>query len=251
MTMTARFQSDLLAQFRAAVALDLDILALLHNAELDDATIARLAEAGFPGELGLQLESPAAGAALDLTRRAFAALEQPLGQSARDELAADYAAIYLTYGYQASPCESVWLDQENLGMQAPMFQVRAFYRLFDRAAENWRMRPDDHLCLELQFLAALLRDTHPEALPEAARFLDEHLLRWLPLFARRVTSRCATPLYAGAASLTEAYCEELRDLLAGVLGQPRPSSEEVESRMKPRTSHLPTLAYLPGSAPGW
>lgn len=252
MTTTSPFEDDPLGQFRAAVALDLDILALLHNAELDDAVIGRLAEAGFPEALGLTLEGSAAREALDLTRRAFAALERPLGPTVRDELAADYAAIYLTYAYQASPCESVWLDQENLGMQAPMFQVREFYRLFDRAAENWRMRPDDHLCLELQFLAALLRDAHPEALPEAARFLDEHLLRWLPLFARRVTSRCATPVYAGAARLTEAYCEELRDLLAKLLGQPRPSPEEVEARMKPRpTASVQTLSYMPGVAPSW
>jgi TorA maturation chaperone TorD len=252
MTPAARIDDDLLAQFRAAAALDLDILALLHNAELDDAAIARLAEAGFPGDLGLTLESAAAGEALDLTRRAFAALDRPLAPAARDELAADYAAIYLTYAYQASPCESVWLDQENLGMQAPMFQVREFYRLFDRAAENWRMRPDDHLCLELQFLAALLRDAHPQALPEAARFLDEHLLRWLPLFARRVAARCATPLYAGAALLTEAYCEELRDLLAALLGEPRPSAEDVEARMKPRpVAGAQPLGYMPGVAPSW
>jgi TorA maturation chaperone TorD len=243
---------DPLSQFRAAVALDLDILALLHNAELDDGVIERLAEAGFPAELGLTLENTAAREALDLTRRAFAALERPLTQAARDELAADYAAIYLTYAYQASPCESVWLDQENLGMQAPMFQVRDFYRLFDRAAENWRMRPDDHLCLELQFLAALLRDAHPQALPESARFLDEHLLRWLPLFARRVAARCATPLYAGAAILTEAYCEELRDLLADLLGEPRPTPDEVEARMKPRPSaDVQPLSYMPGVAPSW
>jgi putative dimethyl sulfoxide reductase chaperone len=252
MTTTTPFDDDPLAEFRAAVALDLDILALLHNAELDDKVIERMAEAGFPGEMGLTLESTAAREALELTRRAFSALERPLSPAASDELAADYAAIYLTYAYQASPCESVWLDQENLGMQAPMFQVRDFYRLFDRAAENWRMRSDDHICLELQFLAALLRDAHPQALPEAARFLDEHLLRWLPLFARRVAARCATPLYAGVARLTEAYCEELRDLLAELLGEPRPSPEEVEARMKPRpVAGVQPLSYMPGVAPSW
>jgi hypothetical protein len=114
------------------------------------------------------------------------------------------------------------------------------------------MRSDDHICLELQFLAALLRDAHPEALPEAARFLDEHLLRWLPLFAKRVSARCATPFYAGAARLTEAYCEELRDILAALLGKPRPSPEEVEARMKPRASAVThPLAYIPGVAPSW
>lgn len=243
----ARFKNSL-----AAIGSDLESLALLHHTELSDATLSWLGSAGFPDGLSLRLINEQSVRALDLMRASLAELSAPMTRSQSDELAADYAAIYLTYAYQASPCESVWLDQENLGMQAPMFQVREFYRLFDLAAENWRMRSDDHLCLELHFLSALMRDEHPLALPEAARFLDEHLLRWLPLFARRVSARCATPFYAGAALLTEAYCGELRDLLAALLDEPRPSPEEVEARMKPRlTPAAVPMTYIPGVAPSW
>lgn len=243
---------DTLEVFRAAVAVDLTTLAILHNAELDEATLARLRLCAFPQGLGLRLTSQAGAEALAAMDMAMAALSSPLSANALDELAADYAAIYLTYTYRASPCESVWLDQEGLGMQAPMFQVREFYRRFDLAAANWRMRADDHLVIELHFLACLMQDDHPQALPEAARFLDEHLLRWLPLFARRVSARCATAFYAGAARLTAAYCEELRDVLADLLRMPRPSPEEVEARMQPRSNtRVEPLHYLPGTAPTW
>lgn len=238
--------------FRAAAALDLGTLARMHNAELDDATLAQLRLAGFPEGLGLRLQGAAGLEAMAFMVRALDELTPPLSCGALDELAADYAAIYLTYALHASPCESVWLDQENLGMQAPMFQVRAFYRHFDLAAANWRMRPDDHLVIELHFLACLMGDEHPQALPEAARFLDEHLLRWLPRFAERVSARCATPFYAGAARLTAAYCDELRDILAGLLGEPRPTAEAVEARMRPRpSSQTVPLTYVPGAAPSW
>jgi len=244
--------SDTLEVFRTAVSRDLMTLAVLHNAELDDVTLARLKLCGFPQMLGLRLKSPAAEQALALMDNAVQGLSSPMTQGTLDELAADYAAIYLTYAYRASPCESVWLDQEGLAMQAPMFQVREFYRHFDLATHNWRMRPDDHLVIELHFLACLMQDEHPQALPEAARFMDEHLLRWLPLFARRVAARCATPFYAGAALLTAAYCEELRDVLADLLGAPRPSPEEVEARMQPRQSErAEPLQYMPGIAPSW
>jgi TorA maturation chaperone TorD len=190
--------------------------------------------------------------AIVLMRQAMAELRAPLAQPVLDELAADYAAIYLTYAYHASPCESVWLDQENLAMQAPMFQVREFYKLFDLVAADWRTRPDDHLVLELLFLAALFRDEHPQALPEAARFFDSHLMRWLPLFGQRVAARCATPFYAGAARLTAAYCDELRDLLADLLGEPRPSAEEVEASMRPRqVAEVAPVTFFPGLAPSW
>lgn len=245
-------QSPTLDQFRAAAAQDLTYLAALHNAELDDALLGRFRDAGFPDALSLNLSGDTGRAARDLLARSLAELTPPMSLEARDELAADYAAIYLTYALHASPCESVWLDQENLAMQAPMFQVRDFYRHHRLAAANWRTRPDDHLVLELHFLVCLLQDDHPLALPEAARFLDEHLLRWLPRFADRVALRCATPFYSGAASLTAAYCDELRELLAELLGVPRPSAEEVEARMQPRPSvGTAPMQYMPGVAPSW
>lgn len=238
--------------FRSATAQDLTHLALLHNAELDDALLERLLRARFPHGLGLRLRGAEGLAARDFLALALTELAPPLSRADLDELAADYAAIYLTYALHASPCESVWLDQENLAMQAPMFQVREFYRHHRLAAADWRIRPDDHLVLELHFLACLLEDEHPQALPEAARFLDEHLLRWLPRFAERVSARCATPFYAGAARLTAAYCDELRDLLAGLLRAPRPSAEEVEARMTPRpTASSAPLRYMPGASPSW
>lgn len=245
--------TNCLHEFRTAAAVDLTTLAVLHNAELNDEVLTSLRLAGFPEGMGLRLTGEAGREALALMCAALAALPSPLTPVLLDELAADYAAIYLTYAYRASPCESVWLDQENLGMQAPMFQVREFYRRYQLAAPNWRLRPDDHLVLELHFLACLMQEEgHPQALPEAARFLDEHLLRWLPGFARRVSQRCATPFYAAAARLTAAYCDELRDLLAQILGEPRPSPEEIEARMQPRAPvQAAPLAYMPGMAPSW
>jgi TorA maturation chaperone TorD len=245
-------KENTLALFREVVAQDLSVLAMLHHAEVDDTLLDQLDTTGFPDGLGLRLTGSEGMRSLTLMRLAMTELAAPLSERLRDELAADYAAIYLTYAYHASPCESVWLDQENLGMQAPMFQVREFYKLFNLVAADWRMRPDDHLVLELQFLAALFRDGHPQALSEAARFLDTHLLRWLPLFGQRVSTRCATPFYAGAALLTAAYCDEVRDLLADVLGEPRPSAEEVEASMRPRGGvQAAPLTYFPGVAPSW
>ncbi len=248
----ATHESPTLAQFRAAVAQDLTLLAALHNAELDDDLLRRLQDTGFPETLGLSLAGEAGRDARQILSLALAELAPPLRPEIRDELAADYAAIYLTYALQASPCESVWLDQENLAMQAPMFLVRDFYRHHRLAAADWRTRSDDHLVLELHFLSCLLQDDHPLALPEAARFLDEHLLRWLPRFADRVAARCATPFYAGAARLTAAYCDELRDIFASLLDVPRPTPEEVEARMQPRPAPgAAPLQYMPGMAPSW
>lgn len=250
--MDGSMPDDPLGQFCEAAAADLLTLASLHHAEADNALISSLTAKAFPESLGLRLFKQDGRDAMDFMRKAVAEFEPPLDQARRDELAVDYAAIYLNHDYSASPFESVWLDEDKLVMQAPMFQVREIYKKHGLGVADWRIRSEDHLVVELQFLAWLMLDTRETNLGEAAAFMDEHLMRWLPAFAGRVTRRCATPFYAGAAWLTSSYCDEFRDMLAGILGEPRPSREEIETRMRPRQLAQPVpVKFVPGAAPSW
>ena len=225
--------ADPLPILLGAVADDLRELARLHDAEPDRELLRALGEVEFPSNLGLRLVSPRGRDARALMRRALAELPDPVDEATLDALAADFAAIYLHGGLHASPYESAWLDDDGLVCQEPMLEVRAWYRGHGLAVENWRKRPDDHLAYELEFLAHLLAESRPpDALRAAARFADEHLLRWLPDFAERVAARCATPFFAGVALLSAAYVDELRDLLAELLGEPRPARAEVEERLR-------------------
>lgn len=242
---------ELLHTFKQAVADDLDMLALLHQEEPDREILEALRNFDFPHSMGMKLVSQEGVHAIDLMSRAVGSFPESLDDDLLDELAADYADIYLNHSLQASPLESVWLDEEHLTCQESMFQVRAWYELYGLMAEDWRIRPDDDLVLQLQFVSYLFSNQKSEKhLQDAARFMDEHLLRWLADFSHRVASRSATPYFAGVALLTAAYCEELRDLLAVVIGQPRPSPEEIAERMKPNAPKQEvSLSYMPGMGP--
>lgn len=231
------------------LAEDAEAIAALHDRELTTETLAALREVGFPANLGLL---PAGEQSLEAWRLMAAALEETSAADL-DLLAADYAAIYLTGAYGASPCESVWLDDDHLACQAPMFELRKLYAEAGLAAMDWRKRPDDHLVLQLLFIAhALRRSGGVDELRRLAAMLDEHLLRWLPDFAARVAARAETPFFAVLGRLTFAWCEQLRDLLAESLGEPRPTREEIEARIKPqRRVEAAPLAYMPGAAPSW
>jgi TorA maturation chaperone TorD len=242
----------LLRDFRAAAAQDLTDLAALHDREVDAATLGRLRAAAEPGLLRLRLVNEYGRAALLLLDEALAGLPAVIDGALTDALAADYADIYLTYGLRAAPNESVWLDEDNLAMQAPMFEVRSLYQRHGLQVPDWRRRADDHLVHELQFLAHLLDPDTGDTLAEAAAFLDEHLLLWTPDFAARVAQRCATPFYAGLAAVTAAYLDELRELLERILGQPRTPREEIEERRRRAKESEPApAAFVPGSAPTW
>ena len=245
---------DSLLLFRHAVAQDLMGFALLHNGELEGALLAQLHDADFPNSLQLELQSEPGRQALAVTRRGLERIPAAPDQRTLDLLAADYAAIYLNNGCRASPCESVWIDEEGLAMQEPMFQIREIYARYGLAVQDWRRRPDDHLVHQLQFLSYLFEHAGgKDRLLEAARFLDEHLLRWVEGFAARVAGCCDSLFYAGLALLTAAYVGEVRDYLARVLAEPRPSAEEIDERMRskrPVGVREPT-AYVPGASPTW
>lgn len=187
---------------------DLRTLAWLHAHERDVKTWLALHGSGFP--TGMTLLPPDHTAVVALDEALLALARSPASDRAviDDALAADYAGIYLTHALRASPCESVWLDDDNLMLQEPTFAVRAFYRRYGLAVGDWRDMPDDHLTHELNFVCDLLQAGHTQG---AAEFIDAHLLRWLPQFAERVHRRADTALYAALAMLTLHAVQSLRE----------------------------------------
>ena len=258
-TASARFSGDpsALSALCQIAREDLLLLALLQDRELEAETLRdlRREEGEF---LGLRLATPAAQEALALLRQGLADIPLDPDAQTLDILAAEFADIYLNHHHQASPCESVWLDEDGLIMQEPMFQLRGWYQRHGLQVRNWRLRTDDHLVTQLQFIGFLLEgEATPERLEEIGRFLDEHLLRWIGAFGERVGARCQTRFYAGLTGLTAAYLEELRDLIALILGVPRPSPEEIAERMRPPRDILgltvagPALPASANEGPGW
>lgn len=242
-----------------ALGLDLRWLARLHDRELDSETLGLIRSNGFPDHLALQLEGTGPQAVLDLLRSTLDELGLDPSPSMLDQLAVDYADIYLTHRLRAAPNESVWVDEEELAMQAPMFEIREWMGRHGLTVANWRVRPDDHLVHELEFLAFILEaGPAPDALAEASELLDRHLLRWIPQFSRRVAARCASPFYAGLNALTGHYLDQLRDVLAEIIGVPRPTPEEIQaqidaertSRANCGRSEVP-VRFAPGVEPSW
>lgn len=215
----------------------LRLLADLHATELTRERLAELQAINFPATEGLS---------------------QPITDSEMDALATDFADIYLNGSYHTSPNESVWLDDEELVCQQPMFDVREWYARHGLEAPNWRKMADDHLVNQLLFIAFLFDkaavDNNPLLLEEIATFMDEHLLRWLLPFTTRVAEHCETAFYAYLGLLTSTYADKLRNMLAEILGSPRPSHEEIETRMKTRQRAAiqpQPMQYYPGAAPSW
>lgn len=112
----------------------------------------------------------------------------------------------------APPYESVHRSQDRLVFEQETFLVRAAYAAFDLAAPRLNQEPDDHIGLEMGFVAelcvrgldALDSGDEPQllrVLGGVASFLDEHLLVWGPQCLTLVTGEAATCFYRGVGSL--------------------------------------------------
>jgi TorA maturation chaperone TorD len=171
-----------------------------------------------------------------------------------DELAADFAAIYLNNSLGASPYESVWLDDEHLACQRPMFELREIYAAAGFKVTDWRSRFDDHLVLQLHYL----RHALPTAVDgrNLANFIDEHVGYWFPDFARRVALGCNTPFYAALAELTHVWLLRFRAILDEVYDCPVPAREEMAARIHRKLAldkaEIAPIRFMPGAqGPSW
>lgn len=231
----------------AAHADMLDVLVRLHDRELDSGLLTGLGAAGIPDFFLSCLRTEAGRAAATAFGVALSRLPDPLPAHLRDDLAAEYADIHLTHGYRAAPNGSVWLTEDRLERQLPMFAVREWYAHYDITVPDWRRRADDHLVHELQFVSLLCRMGGQVRLADAGRFLDDHVLSWVPDFIDRLRPSLQTPFYRAVAELTLATLEEVRTEVTEATGLPRAAS-----RVQEMTSGAEeTAAYLPGVAESW
>ena len=141
-----------------------------------------------------------------------------------DILTSDYNRLFVGPGkIIAPPWESVQVDDERQLFQEETLAVRNWYRRFGLQAERLYTEPDDHVGLELAFLAHLAQlalaaqaaGDHArlsELLAAERAFLTEHALRWIPAWANRVVEQARTCLYRGLAQVTAGVLAEVAAL---------------------------------------
>ena len=238
---------------RDALAEDVALLVRLADRELDAETITRLRERPPREWFALELEGEDVEAIVGHVTAGLAELSDPPTAAELDELAAEFAAIHLNHGYGAAATESVWRDEDGLEKQDAMFLVREWYARHGVKVADWRLRSDDHLVNELQFLGLMLRGASDAArLKETARFLRDHPLVWIPRFADRVAKRCELQFYAGVTLLGAVYLERLAAWLGAETGlDMTPPKLIIEKPKAPEGPNCGSPRNTPLTGPSW
>mgnify|MGYP001564022378 CR=1 FL=1 len=120
--------------------------------------------------------------------------------------------------------ESVYFSEKRLVFQEQTMQVREWFSRFGLQAERLNREPDDHLGLELSFIAHLAslamqaidsddKEIFEKTLQAQCNFLQEHLLRWGPVWAKLVKQEATTDFYRGIAHLVHGSLQEIAETL--------------------------------------
>ncbi|OYX43949.1 MAG: hypothetical protein B7Z02_07140 [Rhodobacterales bacterium 32-67-9] len=233
----------------------LGVVIRLHDREADADLIEGLRGADYPTLVAALLDGRPDQAVAEGFAEVLAGMPRQVPPAVLDELAADFADSYLTHGFRAAPTGSVWLTEDHLERQKPMFDVREWYAHYGLSVPDWRLRSDDHIVHEMQFVVHLLTLGSPDALTDAAAFMDAHLLPWVPDFCLRIADHARQPFHAGAALVTRALLSALRAELTAATGRPEnvlPHAWAVQSERTERQAEADRESpFVPGLAESW
>ncbi|MBI5098450.1 MAG: molecular chaperone TorD family protein [Nitrospirae bacterium] len=125
-----------------------------------------------------------------------------------DDLLWEYTRLFIgPYKLPCPPWESVYTSPKKLMMQNAYDEVLDFYVKSGLTVNNPDIMPD-HIGAELNFLAVLLQriNDDPEkrshCLDTANRFLNTHVITWIPKFTRDMEDAADSSLYKELAKVT-------------------------------------------------
>jgi TorA maturation chaperone TorD len=128
----------------------------------------------------------------------------------------------------APPWESVYFSSDRQMFQIQTLEVRNWYARFGLEIVNLNKEPDDHLGLELEFIAHLAHlaleaqtngneEQFTQTLEALRQFMKQHPLRWAQACLIAIDKNARTDFYRGIALLVSGALQELTVVL-GIQG---------------------------------
>jgi TorA maturation chaperone TorD len=132
-------------------------------------------------------------------------------------LAAAYAALFLNVG--AKPVylvESVYLSSRHILYEQPYFEMTKAYSLLGFEKSKDFLEPEDHIAVELEFMARLSERTSKSIAEDnfdhatkylnlQREFLEDHLMKWVPALTGKLIEASDNLFYTALAYLTRGF----------------------------------------------
>lgn len=202
------------------------LLSRLFRSEVDQPLLDALAQADF----ALDVDDSDLDEGYALMRK----FQQNIGDSTLVDLAVDYVRTFIGTSRARSgaayPYESVYTSPLRMLMQEARDQVLGIYYSEEVGRAPGSVDPEDHVAFELSFMEHLNRKTLAffEAgkqsegvgyLLKQQKFLNDHLLNWVPTLCSDIPRFTRSDLYHGLAKVTRGFLRVDQDVIADLLAE--------------------------------
>jgi TorA maturation chaperone TorD len=186
------------------------LLAAVFRREMTSDLLKQIKDPGFLGVLS--------NLGIELNNGLFQKPEQEL----LEDLAVEYARLFLGPGKHISPHESVHHQGDDaqwgqLWGQSTV-EVKKFIEFSGLHYKSEYTGLPDHISVELEFMQQVTlreeqawaeedKDTALSCLKNEKKFIEEHLARWIPSFCEKVIQEAELPFYHEVAALTKKFIE--------------------------------------------
>ncbi|HEB10287.1 MAG TPA: hypothetical protein ENI06_03625 [Spirochaetales bacterium] len=145
-----------------------------------------------------------------------------------DELAVEYTCLFLGPGKHISPYESVWHNDHGMLWGKTTSEVKTFIESLGlEYRADWSGLPD-HIGVELELMHRLTsrekeaweqqnKKTAYLCLEIEKRFIEEHVIQWVPAFCQKVIEESSLNFYRQLALLTKQFIEFDRGQIKALL----------------------------------
>jgi TorA maturation chaperone TorD len=143
-------------------------------------------------------------------------------QELLEDLAVEYARLFLGPGKHISPHESVHHQRDD-GQWGQLWgpstaEVKKFIESAGLSYQSEYTGLPDHISVELEFMQQVLQREEQAweaedkemahlCLENEKKFIEEHLAKWIPQFCDKVTEEAEAPFYRDMAVLTKNFIE--------------------------------------------
>ncbi len=146
-----------------------------------------------------------------------------------DKVKTEYTKLLVGPGkLVAYPWESTYVGSETLLFQESTLRVRQFYRKYGYLPQGYPHVADDHISLELHFMAKLSQraleafqkddmNTMRYMLEGQQVFMKYHLLNWIPQYAENMKKSKTTYMYPQFALAVDAFIQVDNQFVAEAL----------------------------------
>lgn len=133
-----------------------------------------------------------------------------------EKLVLDYTRLFIGPGMHISPYESVYIEGEGVLWGESTAKVKRLIEKFGlEYSPDWKGLPD-HVGIELELMKKLIEHEQDAlkkkdendlnlCMSSEKKLLDEHLLKWIPLFCDKIIAEMTDKFYGKIAEITKNF----------------------------------------------